>query len=283
MVASGAQGTELGKRGFPLQENCAVWVLKHQDVLRDLTLRYVECGADILSAPCISSNRFRLEHIGIGNQAYRLSREMVELTKKSCPAQCYVGGSLSDIGQLLEPWGEVSFEAAYESYKEQVLAMTEGGADFVWIMTMTDVNLTVAAIKAVKENSGMPVFASMAFDSTPKGPKTVMGVGPTEAAKKLDSSGADLIGLNCGGLAMEEVSHVLKEMAAITRKPLVSKPNAGVPHIKEGETIHPISAKEMGEHVQDWIDNGARVVSGCCGAGPDHITAISEKVRTSCR
>lgn len=80
LVASGAQGTELGKGGFPREVNYAVWGLKHPDVLKDIILRYVECGIDILSASCTSFNLFRLEHFGIGNKAYRLSREMVELT-----------------------------------------------------------------------------------------------------------------------------------------------------------------------------------------------------------
>jgi len=279
LVASGAQGTELGKRGFPLEENYAVWGLKHPDALKDIILRYVECGVDILSASCTSSNRFRLEHFGISNQAYRLSKEMVELTKKYCPDHCYVGGSLSDIGHLLEPLGEVSFEAAYESYKEQVLAMTQGGADFVWIMTMTDVNIAVAAIKAVKENSDLPVFASMAFDSTPKGPKTMMGTGPAEAAEILDQAGADVIGLNCGGLIIDEVDGALKEMARCSPKPLIAKPNAGIPSVTKGETVHPVSADKMASHVVEWIDSGARVISGCCGSGPMHISLISEAVK----
>jgi 5-methyltetrahydrofolate--homocysteine methyltransferase len=283
LVASGAQGTELEKRGFSLGDNYAAWGLKHPDALKDIILRYVDCGIDILSASCSSSNRFRLEHFGLGDQAYRLSREMVELTKKYCPADCYVGGSLSDIGHLLEPLGDVSFEAAYDSYTEQVLGMAEGGVDFVWIMTMTDVKTTEAAVKAIKENSDLPVFASMAFDSTPKGPRTMMGVSPAEAAEKLDRAGADAIGLNCGGILMDEVDAALKEMARVTRKPLISKPNAGIPNVAEGETTHPVSAEEMARHVPVWIDNGAKVVSGCCGSGPDHIARISEAVKKHLR
>ncbi len=279
LVASGAQGTELGKRGFPLGENYAVWGLDHPEALKDIIQRYLECGVDILSASCTSSNRFRLEHFGMADQAYRLSKEMVELTKRYCPSDCYVGASLSEIGHLLEPFGTISLEAAYESYKEQVCAVAEGGSDFIWILTMTDVNLAVAAVKAAKENSDLPVFASMAFSSTPKGPKTIMGTGPTEAAKKLDQAGADVIGLNCGSLLMDEVDDALKDMAIASHKPLISKPNAGIPYVVEGETFHPVSADEMAGYVPRWIDNGARVVSGCCGSGPNHISRISETTR----
>ena len=177
-----------------------------ESFLIEIITFYVDSGADILSASDTSTNRFRLENYGISNQAYRLSRAMAELTKKHCPAHCYMGGSLGDIGHLLESWGEVSLEAAYDSFREQVLCMVDGGVDFVWAMTMTDVNIAIAAIKSVKENTNLPVFASMVFDSTLKGPKTMMDVGPAEAAEKLDQAGADAIGLSCGGLFVEKVA-----------------------------------------------------------------------------
>ena len=107
----------------------------------------------------------------------------------------------------------------------------------------------------------------------------VARVSQLENIKQLDRAGADAIGLNCGRLLIDEVDAALKEMARVTRKPLISKPNAGIPNVAEGETAHPVSAEEMASHVPGWIDNGARVVSGCCGSGPDHIAQISEAVK----
>ena len=109
----------------------------------------------------------------------------------------------------------------------------------------------------------------------------MMGVCPAEAAEQLDRAGADAVGLNCGGISMDEVDAALKEMAQVTRKPLISKPNAGLPNVAEGETAHPVSPKEMAGHVPVWISQGARVVSGCCGAGPEHIARIHEAVKNS--
>ncbi len=281
LVASGAQGTELGKRGFPLGGNYAVWGLKHPEALKEIIRSYVACGVDILSASCISTNRFRLAHLGMEDASFRLSKEITQLTRKLCPDHCYVGGSLSDIGHLLKPWGEVSVETAYNSYREQVLGMAEGGVDFVWVLTMSDINAATAAIKAVKENSDLPVFASMAFDSTPKGPRTMMGTGPGEAAQQLDQAGADVVGLNCGKLSMDGVDETLKKMAEASKKPLISKPNAGIPSLEQGETIYPLSAEEMAARVEGWIANGARIVSGCCGSGPDHISRISQVVKNA--
>jgi 5-methyltetrahydrofolate--homocysteine methyltransferase len=281
LVASGAQGTELTKLGFPLGENYGEWVLKHPEALKNICSQYTDCGVDIQSASCTSTNRFRLEHFGLADQAFRMSRDMAALTRKYCSSDCYVSGTISDIGHLLEPLGDVSFHAAYDSYKEQVLGMVEGGVDFVWIGSMADLKTTEAAIKAVKDNSDLVVFASMAFDPTPKGPRTMMGVSPAQAAESLDRAGADAVGVNCGGILMDDVNAALKEMAQVTQKPLLSKPNAGIPKLAEGETVHPVSPQDMADHVPTWISEGARVVSGCCGSGPEHISLIREAVKNT--
>ncbi len=279
LVASGAQGTVLAKNGFSLGGNYAAWVLENPEALKDLFLSYIDCGIDILVIACGASNMYRLQHFDLGDQGYRITRDMVKLAREVCPSDCYLCAGMGDIGQLLEPLGDVTYEEIYDSYKEQALAVAEGGADFIWVMTMTDTKATEAAIKAVGEHTDLPVFASMAFDPTPKGPRTMMGVSPKEAAEKLDQTGADAVGINCGGILMDDVDAALKEMAQVTQKPLVAKPNAGLPEVTEGESTHPVSAEEMAAHVPVWVAEGSRIVSGCCGAGPEHIARISEAVK----
>ena len=106
-----------------------------------------------------------------------------------------------------------------------------------------------------------------------------MGVSPGEAAELLDRAGADAVGVNCGAILMDDVDAALKEMARSTTKPLISKPNAGMPEVAEGESTHPISAEEMASRVPGWVAAGARVVSGCCGAEAEHIARISQAVK----
>jgi len=204
---------------------------------------------------------------------------LMRLGRQVCPPNCYLSGNISNLGHLLQPLGEVSYEEAYESFKEQALAMAEGGIDVVWVLTMTEIPATEAAIRAVKDTIKVPVMASMSFDATTKGARTIMGATPAEAAARLDRAGADVIGANCGGISPAQVVDVLKEMAGATRKPLVAKPNAGKPEVIDGATVHPMSPEDMAAHVPAWIEAGARVVSGCCGAGPEHIARIAEAVR----
>ena len=279
MVGFGPLGTGLEKRGFSLSDNYATWIPEHPDEFKDLLKTYAEHGADILPVGGSATNRFRLKHLGIEDQAFSLTRDVAKLGREICPPNCYLSGGLGNLGQLLQPLGEISFEQAYDSYKEQVLAMAEAEIDLVWILTMTEIAAMEAAIRAVKDNTNLPVIASMAFDPTPKGPKTMMGVSPREAAEKLDQAGADVIGANCGGVSPAQVTDILKEMAQVTTKPLVAKPNAGRPEVTAGEMTHPISPEEMASHVPEWIAAGARVVSACCGAEPEHIARIAEAVR----
>ena len=278
MVASGGQATEMGKRGYALSGSLASWALEHPDAYKDLLKSYVDYGSDILYVTTSTSNRFRLKHLGLEEQAFRITRDVTKLVREVCPPNCYLCGTLGSLGQLLQPLGEVSLEDAYESYKEQLLAMTEAGIDLVWMLTMTDIVATEAAIKAVKDNTSLPIIASMVFDPTPKGFRTMMGVSPREAAEKLDQAGADVIGANCGSVGPAQVTDILKEMAQVTTKPLVAKPNAGIPEVINDREVFPVSPEEMAVHVPMWIAAGARVVSGCCGAGPEHIAKIAEVV-----
>ena len=106
----------------------------------------------------------------------------------------------------------------------------------------------------------------------------MMGVSPAQAAESLDRAGADAVGLNCGAILMDDVDAALKEMRKVTQKPLISKPNAGMPEVAQEETAHSVTGEEMADHVPAWIDMGVKIVSGCCGTGPGHIAQLMEAV-----
>ena len=279
MVAFGAMSIELKKGGYSLSDNYLIWAVEHPDEWRDFLKACVDHGADILPAGGSPGNRFRLKHLGLEDQAFRLTRDGVKLGREVCPPNCYLSGLLGNLGQLLQPLGDINYEEAYESYKEQVMAMAEAGVDLVWILTMTDLPAMEAAIRAVKDNTNLPVIASMSFDPTPKGPKTMMGVNPKEVSEKLDQAGADVIGANCGGVSSAQVADILKDMTQVTNKMLVAKPNAGKPEVINDEMVYPVSPEEMASHVPEWIANGARIVGGCCGASVEHVARIAETVR----
>ena len=283
MVGSGAIGTALEKEGFVLGGNAAVWQLEHPDIFRSLRQRWLDAGVDLVPGGGGSANRLRLEHYGFAEEAPRINREQIKMARQICPPGRYVCGLLGNLGKLMQPLGKVSYEEAYESYAEQAVAMADAGADLVWIETMTEVPAMEACIKAVKDNTSLPVIATMTFDPNPRGFRTMMGVGPQEAAEKLDCIGADVIGANCGKVSPAEMSEVLRQMAQVTAKPLAAKPNAGTPQVVDGQIVYPVKPEEMAACVPGWIAAGARVVTGCCGSSLEHIAKIAEVVHSSFR
>jgi 5-methyltetrahydrofolate--homocysteine methyltransferase len=279
MVVSIGLGVDMAKVGYSLSDNFAVWILENPDPYKKVLKSYIEHGADLLYIGSSAANRLRLKHLGLEDQAFRIARDGAKLGREVCPTNCYLCGGLGNLGQLLEPLGDITYEEAYESYKEQVLAMAEAGIDVVWIITMSEIRATEAAIKAVKDNTNLPVIATMFFDSTPKGYRTIMGDRPKDVAENLDKAGADLIGTNCGSITPVQVTDVLREMAQATNKPLAAKPNAGKPEVDLGQSVYHVSPEEMAAQVPMWIENGARVVGGCCGAKIEHLSKMAEVVR----
>jgi len=157
--------------------------------------------------------------------------------------------------------------------------MPRVGADIIWIMTMTDLDEAVIGVKAAKDFSKLPVMAAMAFDNTPKGPRTIMGVDPKTAAIRLSEAGADVVGHNCGGADPGSVTRILDEMRQVIDKPLVAKPNAGTPVLVDGKTHWPETPEAFAAAASMWVKTGARVVGGCCGSTPAHAAAISQALK----
>ena len=181
--------------------------------------------------------------------------------------------------KMLKPLGDLDPEKLYSAYREEVVGYAEGGVDVIWIMTMMDIEEAVIAVKAAKDFSNLPVIASMSFDLTAKGGRTIMGVDPGTAAVKLSEEGADVVGHNCGGATPEEATLILREMSKTTDKPLVSKPNGGKPEWVDGKNYWPFAPEQFAMEVSNWVSAGARIVGGCCGTTPKHAAEIFAAVK----
>lgn len=170
-------------------------------------------------------------------------------------------------GKLLKPYGDLEFEDAYEAYKEVVIAGKEAGADLVIIETMGDGYELKAAVLAAKENSNLPVFATITLDE--KG-KMLTGGNVESVTALLEGLGADVIGLNCG-LGPIQLLPFLKDMVRVSSTPILVNPNAGLPRSEGGKTVYDINADEFAEAMKEMARNGATVLGGCCGTTPEHI------------
>ena len=166
-----------------------------------------------------------------------------------------------------------------EVFSEQIKALVEGGVHFIFIETMIDVNEAVAAVKAVKASSDLPVFASVSFNPDKNGFRTVMGNSPQQVVNMLQESGADVVGSNCGSVLAHAMPDLIRQMKSAGARLVVVEPNAGLPRVINGKTVFPQTPQEMAEHVPAMIDAGANVVGGCCGAMAEHIRLIAKTAR----
>jgi 5-methyltetrahydrofolate--homocysteine methyltransferase len=233
---------------------------------------YAEAGADILVTNTFGGNRAKLAHYGLEDQIVELNRSAVELAREAGGADVFVAGSIGPTGRFLEPVGDAGFDEMVAVFAEQITALAEAGADLITFETFLDIRELRAGIIACHDVCDLPIIAQMTFDD---GGRTVLGTPPEAAAVTLDALRVDVIGSNCG-LGIEGIYEILERMRAVMPRPLIAQANAGLPVLKDGETIFPGTPAEMTAFHTRLVETGVRVIGGCCGTTPDHIRAIKQ-------
>ena len=182
----------------------------------------------------------------------------------------YVALDIGPTGKLLKPLGDLSFEDAYEAFKEVVQYGEKAGADLIHIETMSDTYEVKAAVLAAKENTNLPVFATMIFDD--KGKLLTGGDVPSVVAL-LEGLRVDALGINCG-MGPKQMLPILQQIAQYTSLPIIVKPNAGLPKQRDGQTYYDVTPDVFAKQLQEIVKAGACVIGGCCGTTPKHIRAM---------
>lgn len=269
-IIDGGMGTMLQSRGLKAGEKPELFILDNPDILTDIHAQYVEAGADIITTCTFGASRYKL---GSDEMSERVITSAVYAAKKS--GTQYVALDIGPCGALLEPIGSLSFDEAYDMFASQVKYGVKAGADLIIIETMSDLLEIKAAILAAKENSSLPVIATMTFESDGK---TFLGTDAKTAAIALTSFGADAVGVNCS-LGPNELSPVIDTFTEFAGVPVAMQPNVGLPVIENGETFYKITPEEFAESSAVKADKGVLIFGGCCGTTPAHIKALSEKLK----
>ena len=278
LVADGAWGTEMIGRGLAPGECPELWNLNRPDDVRAIARAYKEAGADIILTNTFGANSFKLKKIGAADKVSEINRIGVELSRKASGGSL-VFASMGPTGEFLHPLGPISREQMILSFREQVNAFVEGGADGVIIETMTDLNEVKCAIAAVRENSDLTLAVSITFEKGPRGFATIMGVTPEQAARELEKEKVDVAGSNCGS-GIENMVGIARAMHEVSALPLWIKPNAGVAQLEGGKTVYPETPEQMAKFVPELLNSGAKVIGGCCGTTPEHIRLIAKIVNS---
>lgn len=271
-VVDGAMGTMLAGALTP-GEPPEILNLRNPDVVADVHQQYAEAGADIIETNTFGANRVKLQKYGLEQMVSEINYKGVSITKENCP-NTYVWASMGPTGELLEPFGILTFKECYEVFAEQARYFKEAGADAVSIETMTDLQEMKAAVLAVKDTTDLPVIAHMTFMNSDR---TLMGNDIESVAVVLEALGVDLLGANCS-LGPSELLGVIKRMSYVTTLPLSVEPNAGIPVNEQGRTVFPLGPEDFSKFVEDFVNSGVCVIGGCCGTTPQYIKEIKKRI-----
>ncbi|MGN1090535.1 MAG: homocysteine S-methyltransferase family protein [Huintestinicola sp.] len=267
----GAMGTMLQKSGLEAGEIPELLNLTHPETIEGIHRKYIDAGSMIVYANTFGANRYKLE--GSGHTPEEVVGAGIAIAKKACREsgrEAYAALDIGSIGQLLEPTGSLSFEDAYDIFKELVIAGKD--ADLIVIETMTDLYETKAALLAAKENSDKPVICTMTFEQNGR---TFTGCSCSAMALTLEGLGADAIGVNCS-LGPNELVPVVREICRWTTLPVAVKPNAGLPD--PNTNLYNVDPIQFAEAAAQFADMGVKFLGGCCGTSPEYISALCKKL-----
>lgn len=274
LVIDGAMGTELFSRGLPAGEAPERWNLDEPERVREVHQAYIEAGSDIILTNTFGGTKFRLALHGLDDQVFEINRAAARNARVAADAAdrvVLVAGSMGPSGELMSPLGPLEMAEAEAGFAEQARGLDAGGADVLWIETMSSLDEVEAAVRGAMSGSDLPVTATLSFDTAGR---TMMGVTGTVAAQRLVELGVAAIGANCGN-NISDTEAALREIRDVAPGvPIISKANAGVPEWHGAELTYSGNPDVMAAHAHRVRSEGIDIIGGCCGSGPEHISAI---------
>jgi 5-methyltetrahydrofolate--homocysteine methyltransferase len=212
------------------------------------------------------------------NRVVELNRAAAEIAREEAERvgrPVVVAGSIGPTGEILEPVGALSVELATEAFTEQAMALADGGADVIWLETLSSKEEMRAAGTAAAA-TGLPVIATMTFDTNGS---TMMGVSPVELVDLYRETVPRLaaFGANCGIGAADLIGALLAMSQQLTDDDrLVAKSNCGIPAFVDGQIHYSGTPELMSRYAELALDSGARIIGGCCGTTPEHLAAMRQ-------
>jgi methionine synthase I (cobalamin-dependent)/5,10-methylenetetrahydrofolate reductase len=274
LVCDGAMGTLLYAQGIFI--NRCFDALNLTDPARVAAVHedYVRAGADVIETNTFGANRIKLRSFGLADQIRDINQEGVRLARKAAGGNVYVAGAMGPLGLRIEPWGKTAADEAEAYFKEQAQALVDGGVDLLMLETFRDVKEIVAAIAAVRSVCTLPIVAQMTIEDEGN---SLDGTPPEQFVPALQAAGADVIGINCS-IGPAHMLEALERMAGLTLARLSAQPNAGRPRDIEGRTLYLTSPEYMASYARRFTGARVRLVGGCCGTTPEHISQIKAAI-----
>lgn len=283
LLADGATGTNLFALGLQSGDSPEFWNVDFPDRVAQHYRSFIDAGSDIVLTNTFGGTSYRLKLHHGQDRVLEFNRAAAQILKQQVQdsgRDVVVAGSIGPTGEILEPAGTVSIAQAAEAFAEQAHALKAGGADVLWIETISSVEEAQAAVMGASE-TGLPIVVTMSIDTNGR---TMMGVTPDGMVNMQSDLTAPLsaYGTNCGLGAAEVIAAIINMQTAAKQAGrqdvLIAKGNCGIPEWNGGEICYSGTPELMATYVGMAIDAGARIVGGCCGTTPEHVAAMRKAV-----
>ncbi len=281
LMADGATGTNLFNMGLMSGDAPELWNIDETAKITTLYKGAVDAGSDIFLTNSFGANASRLKLHGAEGRVHELNKAAAEIGREVADASgrtVVVAGSVGPTGEIMAPMGTLTHETAVEMFHEQAEGLKAGGADVLWVETISAAEEFKAAAEAFKL-ADMPWCGTMSFDTAGR---TMMGLTSAEMVKmvgKIDNQPLGF-GANCGVGASDLLRTVLGFATAGPSVPVIAKGNAGIPKYHDGHIHYDGTPALMGDYAVLARDCGATIIGGCCGTTPDHLRAMREALET---
>ena len=281
ILADGATGTNLFNMGLSSGDCPELWNTDRTDDIRALYRGPVEAGSDLFLTNTFGGNAARLKLHDAQHRVRELNRAGAELGREVADAAgrpVIVAGSMGPTGEVMAPLGALTYDQAVEIFEEQAIGLKEGGADVLWVETISAPEEYRAAAEAASR-VGLPWCGTMSFDTAGR---TMMGTTSADMVKlvgKLDPAPL-AFGANCGVGASDLLRTVLGFTEAGAARPVIAKGNAGIPKYSDGHIHYDGTPEVMADYATLARNCGAQIIGGCCGTTSEHLRAMREALET---
>ena len=265
LICDGAMGTMLYSKGIFISRCFDELNLSKPELVREVHLDYVKAGVDIIETNTFGGNRTKLMSHALEAETREINVQGARIARQAAGSDIFVAGAIGPLGVRIEPWGKTSIDEARAIFRDQAEALLEGGVDIIILETFFDLNEVYAAIRGVRDVSDRPLIAQMSIEEDGN---SLEGTPPEVFARRLDESGADVLGLNCS-VGPHTMLENIERIASVTSKKLSVQPNAGKPKNIEGRNIYLCSPEYMASYARKFVQYGVRIIGGCCGTTPD--------------
>ncbi|MGI6152805.1 MAG: homocysteine S-methyltransferase family protein [Christensenellaceae bacterium] len=266
MLYDGAKATVLQGRGLQTGECAEYWNIKKPEAVEEAYRSYIDAGSDLIQTNTFCANSVFLKQQGLYDKLYEINYEGAALALACAKGRALVAAAVGPLAVQLYPKGELCFEDAVATFKEQLRPLLDAGISIVHFETFTNLAEMRAAVIAARELGVNDIIASMVFS----GGKTACGNTPETCAITCEAAGAQVVGANCME-GEDELLQVVRSMKKVTDLPIVAKPSAGLPEMQNGQMVYPVLPEEFAKLAETLTEEGVRLFGGCCGTGPVHI------------